>query len=168
MNVKLVINSFLFCVGVGLFVFGALIWWVTSSAGLVLSGTDELLFISSRTVLHLVTMGSLALSAFLLAGSGKWTGLKLSCLTWFSCNLLVYEMGSLWSHNANFLNCLGNLNSQIPIAPATLAMAWLIVFPGLFLASVSLLILEWIVEREKSPKTTGDAVAGKPEPARFC
>jgi hypothetical protein len=163
LNVKLTINYLLFCVGVGLFVFGALIWWVTSSAGLVLDGTDELLFISSRKVLYFVAIGSLALSAFLLGGGEKWTTSKLSCLAWFSCNLLVYEIGSLWSHNANFLNCLGNLNSQIPIAPATLAIAWLIVFPGLFLASVFMLILNWLAGRKKLPAVAREVIAGKPD-----
>lgn len=160
---KLVINSFLFCVGVGLFVFGALIWWVTSSAGLVLDGTDELLFISSRKVLYFVAIASLALSTFLLTGTEKWTNLKLSCLAWFSCNLLVYEIGSLWSHNANFLNCLGNLDSLIPISPATLATAWLIIFPGLFLVSVSMLIFNWLAVRKKSPTVAREMVAGKTE-----
>ena len=163
MNIKLIINSFLFCVGVGWFVFGVLIWWVTSSAGLVLDGTDELFFISSRKVLYLVAIGSLALSAFLLTGSENWTNSKLSCLAWFSCNLLVYEIGSLWSRNASFLNCLGNLNSQIPIAPTTLVKTWLIVFTGLFLASVSLLILNWLASRKKSPTVAREVIAGKPE-----
>ena len=163
MKLKLVINSFLFCVAVGLFVFGALIWWVMSSAGLVLDGTDELLFISSRKVLYLVVIGSLALSAFLLVGSEKRKALKLSCLAWFSCNLSVYEVGSFCSHNANFLNCLGNLNSQIPIAPVTLATMWLVIFTALFITSVSMLIFEWLAERKKSPTTAREVVAGKTE-----
>jgi|SRR5580765_1165036 len=148
-----------------LFVLAALNLLTASGSGVALDWRDPILQVNpplgltSRWVLVLCGCVELLVSAFLLAGKGRWT--KLVLLVWLATCLMVYRMG-LRQMEASYLgDAPGNYIDWFTLSPRTVGVVAQSLTALMLAGSVGFLLSDWWRSRKKNAaKDAKAAVTG--------